>query len=258
MEIIWFGVFALLLVGYFALEGFDLGVGMLLPVLGRDQEGRDRLVAAMAPFVLANEVWLVAVAGSLFGVFPALEGEVISGLYPLVVSLLVCWILRDAGLWFRRRMDGRGWRAFWDMVICVASLGLALSVGSGLTAALQGLAVSPLSLAGGLVVAAAFAFHGWTFVAWRLPGEFGPGRTGKDLLRSGAVAALPAALAAAVLASGLLGHAAPPATLSVLGLVVLPFAPVMVGAQVWVWRTFGFRREPRNGDGRHARIPSFF
>jgi cytochrome d oxidase subunit CydB len=256
MEIIWFGVFALLLIGYFALEGFDLGVGMLLPVLGRDQAGRDRLVAATAPFVLANEVWLVAVAGALFGVFPALEGEVVNGLYPLVVSLLVSWILRDAGLWFRRRLDGRGWRAFWDAVICVASLGVALSVGSGLASALQGNVISPPSLVGGLVVAAAFAFHGWTFAAWRLPGEFGAARTGRALLRSGAVAALPAALCLAALAPGLLGHTAPPATLSALGLVVLPFAPVVVGAQIWLWRTFG--PVPRNGDGDHPRIPSFF
>ncbi|MFC7639863.1 cytochrome d ubiquinol oxidase subunit II [Streptosporangium lutulentum] len=106
MDILWFGVFALLLIGYFALEGFDIGLGMLLPVLGRTQKDRDRIVSAMAPFVLANEVWLVAVAGVLFGVFPSIEGDVLFGLYPLVVSLLVSWILRDAGLWFRRRLDG--------------------------------------------------------------------------------------------------------------------------------------------------------
>lgn len=111
MDILWLGVLALLLIGYFALEGFDIGLGMLLPVLGRTRRDRDRIVAAMAPFVLANEVWLVAAIGVLFGAFPSLEGRVLFGLYPVVVALLVSWILRDAGLWFRRRLDGPAWRA---------------------------------------------------------------------------------------------------------------------------------------------------
>lgn len=127
MDILWLGVLALLLIGYFALEGFDIGLGMLLPVLGRTRRDRDRIVAAMAPFVLANEVWLVAAVGVLFGAFPSLEGRVLSGLYPVVVALLVSWILRDAGLWFRRRLDGPAWRAGWDRVICAGSYGLALS-----------------------------------------------------------------------------------------------------------------------------------
>ncbi|WP_449061592.1 cytochrome d ubiquinol oxidase subunit II [Planomonospora algeriensis] len=111
MDILWSVLFAVLLIGYFALEGANIGLGMLLPVLGRTQEGRDRIVAAAAPFVLAGEVWLVAVAGVLFGVYPRLEGEVLFGLYPMVVCLLVSWIVRDAGLWFRRRTDGLAWRA---------------------------------------------------------------------------------------------------------------------------------------------------
>src|SRR5262249_14597536 len=91
MEIILFRALAVLLLGYFALEGFDIGLGILLPVLGRSQEDRDRLVGAMAPFVLAGEVWLVALVGVLFGAFSTLEGEVLSGLYPLVVALLLTW-----------------------------------------------------------------------------------------------------------------------------------------------------------------------
>ncbi|GAA2855707.1 hypothetical protein GCM10010517_13920 [Streptosporangium fragile] len=246
MDILWLGALALLLTGYFALAGFDIGLGMLLPALGGNQEGRDRVVAAMAPFVLANEVWLVAVAGVLFGAFPAVEGEVLYGLYPLVVSLLVSWILRDAGLWFRRRADGRAWRAGWDWTICVASYGLALSWGMALVAMAGGLAgpvIGLPGLAGGAVVAGLFALHGWTFVSWRLPGQVtGARRTGRALLLTACAAAAPAAALLAALAPWLLAHAAPDETLSVLSVMILPLTPVMVGAQVWVWRTFGPRR----------------
>ncbi|MDP9862216.1 MULTISPECIES: cytochrome d ubiquinol oxidase subunit II [Streptosporangium] len=255
MDILWTGVFALLLIGYSSLEGFDIGLGMLLPVLGRTQRDRDRVVAAMAPFVLANEVWLVAVAGVLFGAFPSVEGEVLYGLYPLVVILLVSWILRDAGLWFRRRLDGPAWRAGWDWVICAGSYGLALSWGMALAAVAGGLSGPPLSLAGlggGLLVAAAFAFHGWTFLSWRLPGQVtGARRSGGALLVSACVAAAPVTALLAVLTPWLLEHTAPASTLSVLSLMIVPFAPLMVGAQVWVWHTFGPRRAA-------DRIPSFF
>ncbi|WP_068922961.1 cytochrome d ubiquinol oxidase subunit II [Planobispora rosea] len=252
MDILWFGVFAVLLLGYFALEGFDIGLGMLLPVLGRSQEGRDRVVAAMAPYILANEVWLVAVAGVLFGVYPRAEGEVLFGLYPLVVSLLVSWIVRDAGLWFRRRADGRAWRAGWDGAICLGSYGLAFSWGAALVALANGMSITPLGLAGGAAIAAAFAFHGWTFASWRLPGGLtGARRSGRALLVSACVAAAPAAALLAGAAPWLLGHTAPADTLNVLSLMILPFAPIMLGGQVWVWRTFGPGRAPE-------RTPSFF
>lgn len=253
MEILWFGVLAALLVGYFALEGFDIGLGMLVPVLGRTQDERDRLVGAMAPFVLANEVWLVAAVGVLFGVFPTLEGEVLSGLYPIVVALLLSWILRDAGLWFRRRADGAAWRRTWDMVLGLGSLGLALTWGMALAGMVRGFSAPPIDLpaiAYGLVVALAFLFHGWTFAAWRLPGDLavrGTQRTGRALLVAACVAALPVSAPIAALTSAILEHAAPPETLTVLSAVVLPFTPILIGAQVWVWRTFS-----------KGPVPSFF
>ncbi|MDF5757047.1 cytochrome d ubiquinol oxidase subunit II [Spongiactinospora sp. TRM90649] len=256
MEIFWLGALALLLAGYFALEGFDIGVGMLLPVLGRDQAARDRLVGAIAPFVLANEVWLVATAGVLFGAFPSLEGDVLFAMYPLIVALLFTWILRDAALWFRRRVDGPRWRRLWDGVLCASSWGLALTWGFILARLIGGLA-GPMNVLLGavlaLVVAALFAAHGRAFAAWRLPEEHRGGPWGgRGLVLTALLAALPAALPPLVAAPSVLGHAAPDATLAVLSLMVVPFLPVMVGAQVWVWRTFG----PRRSAG--SRVPSFF
>ncbi|MFC4585895.1 cytochrome d ubiquinol oxidase subunit II [Sphaerisporangium corydalis] len=267
METIWLAIFAVLLIGYFALEGFDVGVGMLLPLLSRAseragepgtaQDHRDRMVRAMAPFVLANEVWLVAVVGTLFGAFPALEGKVLSGLYPLVVALLVSWILRDAALWFRRRIDGPAWRAAWDALLCAGSWGLALTWGAALASIVRGLPGNPFDLIGllyGAVVAAAFAFHGRAFTAWRLSGPTESGRAGRRLLFTAAVAALPAIAALIFTAASLLDHVAPPATLNVLSVIILPVTPIMVGAQVWVWRTF----RPNRPGAAAARIPSFF
>ncbi|MBT2232686.1 cytochrome d ubiquinol oxidase subunit II [Nonomuraea sp. NEAU-A123] len=254
MELIWFTCFALLLAGYFALEGFDLGVGLLLPVLGRSVSGRDRMVAAMAPFVLANEVWLVAVAGALFGVYPSLEGEVLFGLYPVVVAMLLSWILRDTGLWFRRRAEGAAWRGFWDLMITVGSLGLSFGWGVALYAAATGFGSSllnPVGLMLGVVVTLLFAFHGWTFLAWRSPDLAGATRSGRALAVSGAVAALPAVGVLLGSLPYLLDHTAPAATLNVLSVMALPFAPIVVAAQVWVWRTF---RPGKNA----IRIPSFF
>lgn len=256
MHVVWTGVLAGLLIGYFALEGFTLGAGMLLPVLGRDQAGRDRIVAAIAPFTLAGEVWLVAAAGVLIGAFSRAEHAVFRGLYPVIVALLLCWVLRDAGLWFRRRLDGPRWRAGWDLVICVASAGLAVSLGTALVTMPLGGTAWPVALLGGVLVAALFALHGRVFLGWRLPREHGPARSGRRLALSAALAALPAAACLAAVAPTLADSAAPPATLSVLALVVLPVAPVLIGAQVWVWRTFG--PETRIGDGPTARIPSFF
>ncbi|MFG2074460.1 cytochrome d ubiquinol oxidase subunit II [Nonomuraea maritima] len=276
MEILWFAIFALLLIGYFALEGFDLGVGLLLPVLGRTPENRDRMVAAMAPYVLANEVWLVALAGTMFGVYPLLEGQVLSGLYPLVVAMLLSWVLRDAGLWFRRRLDGARWRGFWDAMIAFGSLGLSFGWGMVLYAAATGFAGSPVHPAGlllGVVVSLLFAQHGRTFLAWRAPamfsgsrsgsaasgdtqpgqapGSFGGFRSGRALALTGVLATLPALGVLAGAAPYLVEASAPAATLSVLSVMVLPITPVLVGAQVWVWRTF------RPGKDAY-RVPSFF
>lgn len=254
MELIWFACFALMLAGYFALEGFDLGVGLLLPVLGRSVSGRDRMVAAMAPFVLANEVWLVAVAGALFGVYPSLEGEVLFGLYPVVVAMLLSWILRDTGLWFRRRAEGTAWRGFWDAMIALGSLGLSFGWGVALYAAATGFGSSllnPVGLMLGVVVTLLFAFHGWTFLAWRSPGLAGATRSGRALALSGAVAALPAVGVLLGSMPYLLDHTAPAGTLNVLSVMALPFAPIVVAAQVWVWRTF---RPGKNA----VQIPSFF
>lgn len=179
METLWIAVFAALLVGYFALEGFSIGTGLLLPFVSRDERDRATVVAALGPYFLANEVWLVAAVGVFFGVFPALEGAVLTGLFPVVVAFLLAWLIRDAGLWMRARRPGERWRGLWDRAIFLGSLGMAALWGVALANLVVGLpldhgAPEPGSLfhvyalAGAVTVPALLAAHGAAWLARRV------------------------------------------------------------------------------------------
>src|SRR5690242_17938777 len=99
---------------------------MLLPVLGRE---RRLTIAAIAPFFLGNEVWLVATAGLLTALFPVLEVHVFGRVWGAVVVLVAGWIVRDMGLWLRGRRDGTRWQAFWDLATVTGSWAVAASWG---------------------------------------------------------------------------------------------------------------------------------
>lgn len=141
MDVYWYALVGLLLAGYLALESIDFGVGMLLP-LADTESGRARIRRTVVPLFLANEVWLVAFAGLLFGALPRLEGELLYALRLPVLALLCAWFLRDAALWFRTAHPGVGWRRAWDIVLPVASLVLAAGWGAVLATLIQGLSTS--------------------------------------------------------------------------------------------------------------------
>ncbi|GAA2654016.1 MULTISPECIES: cytochrome d ubiquinol oxidase subunit II [Nonomuraea] len=238
MEIFILGFFAL---GYLILAGADIGVGMLLPYLGRTAAERRTVIAAIAPFFLGNEVWLVAAAGVLAGLFPLLEGELLSGNYLAVVALLVGWVIRDMGLWLRGRMPGARWQTFWDGAVVGGSWTLALAWGVIFTQIL------PVPLVAAVMVALLFAMHGLAFAGLRLTGELreravrltggsGEGRT--YALTAAALTAL-GVLAGADL--DLAASAADATTLSLLVPVTLALIPFLVAAQAWVWWTFRAR-----------------
>ncbi|GAA2400579.1 hypothetical protein GCM10010404_67990 [Nonomuraea africana] len=238
MEIFILGFFAL---GYLILGGADIGVGMLLPYLGRTAAERRTVIAAFAPFFLGNEVWLVATAGVLAGLFPLLEGELLSGNYLAIVALLVGWIVRDMGLWLRGRMPGARWQACWDGAIVGGSWTLALAWGVIFTQIL------PVPIVAAGVVALLFAMHGLAFAGLRLTGELreravrltggsGEGRT--YALTAVALTGL-GVLAGAEL--DLAHSAADAGTLGLLVPVMLALIPFLVAAQAWVWWTFRAR-----------------
>ncbi|QFZ16762.1 cytochrome d ubiquinol oxidase subunit II [Saccharothrix syringae] len=155
METAWIVVLALLTCGYFALAGFDYGVGLLLRVLARDERERRHVLGAVTPFLLGNEVWLVAAVGVLFGAFPRLEGELLSGHHTAFAVLLVGLVAFTAAAQLRSPA--------WDVVLVGSALVVAVGWGVLLGRVLGGPVV--LWAAG---VPLLFALHGAVFLAWRL------------------------------------------------------------------------------------------
>jgi cytochrome bd-type quinol oxidase subunit 2 len=262
------GLLAFFTAGYFVLSGADFGIGMLLPYLGRSSDERGRVLAAITPFFLTNEVWLVAAVGFLMGAFPVLEGELLAGHYAAFTVLLLGWVARDAGIWLRGQVDRAAWRAGCDAAVVAGSWAVALSWGF----VLAGSAGAPPPLLAAAVVALAglFAVHGLALAALRLrggreePGAGAPGPAEPGSRRAGEGPSGPrdrarrpfAALggpAAYVLTSGgmvlvclaagsrlpLAQNLADPATLALLTPATLVLAPLLAASQVWLWRVLG-------------------
>lgn len=227
--------------GYLVLAGADIGVGMLLPWLGRDQRERRLVIASFAPFFLGNEVWLVAAAGLVAGAFPGLEHRLLEDLYPLFAVLLIGWVVRDMGLWLRGRVDAAAWRSVWDGAIVAGSWALALAWGSVLGSLLGwgpfGGGMNAVSVLG-VPLAALFAWHGAGFARWRLPAGLArrasrfPARYGLSALVMACapvVAGVEVPWSEVVAGGGGL-------SLTVVGTVaVLPF---LLASQALVWWTF--------------------
>lgn len=185
MVILWWCVLGFLTAGYFALAGYDYGVGMLLGRLGRDEAGRRRVLGAFGPFFLANEVWLVAAVGVLFGAFPHLEGKVFAGAYIPVVTLLLGLVTFTAAVQLRSRRPDAG-RGAWTLAITVGAWVTAVSWGVFLGNLVLGLPLdsagkptgdvlavfSPYALLWGAGFVALFALQGAAFLAVRAPAEF--------------------------------------------------------------------------------------
>ncbi|SFQ42356.1 Cytochrome bd-type quinol oxidase, subunit 2 [Amycolatopsis arida] len=251
MEILAVAVLGLFAVGWFVLGGADIGVGMVYPYLGRTATQRRLVLAAIGPFFLANEVWLLATAGVLVGAFPALEAELFHGLFPAIVALLVGWVGRDMGLWLRGRGASRVWHGLCDVAITGGSWVVALSWGwmfagllAGNVGAPPGGVAVPLVAA---VVAVLFAGHGLSFAALRLTGAprarairpIGRWSERRTFALTALVIAVPPVVAG--LRLPLTTSAADPATLTLLVPALLVLVPFVLGAQGWVWWTFRHR-----------------
>src|SRR4051794_25833248 len=122
MTDIWFWLIALLWTGYFLLEGFDFGVGILLPVLGRSEAERRVLINTLGPGWDGNEGWLVTAAGATFAAFPEWYATLFSAFYLPLLLILVALIGRGVAFEYRGKVDRGRWRAAWDRVIFWGSL----------------------------------------------------------------------------------------------------------------------------------------
>ncbi|WP_433348969.1 cytochrome d ubiquinol oxidase subunit II [Microtetraspora malaysiensis] len=182
MDLVWAVLLGLLFCGYFVVDGFDIGTGLLLRRVGRTEGERRALLTAIGPFFLGNEVWLVAVGGVLAGAFPLVKDRGLGGMYPLVVVGLLVWVVRDVSVWFRSRRASLGWRAGWDRMLVVTSAAFAAFWGLFTGAAFAGLPpagttagaarlAGPYPLLWAVTMVALFAAHGSVFLTARLSGD---------------------------------------------------------------------------------------
>src|SRR5256884_4204932 len=132
LEILWFCLIAVFWSGYLVLEGFDFGVGTLLPFLPRDEEERSEMFQSIGPIWDGNEVWLVVVVAATFAAFPDWYATMFSGFYLLIVLLVVALIARGVALEFRSRSDDPPWHRTWDGLLSAGSLVAPVALGAAL------------------------------------------------------------------------------------------------------------------------------
>ncbi|HEX3051279.1 MAG TPA: cytochrome d ubiquinol oxidase subunit II [Aggregatilineaceae bacterium] len=182
---VWFVLISVLFVGFFFLEGFDYGVGILLPFLGKSDAERRQLINTIGPFWDANEVWMITAGGAIFAAFPQWYATMFSGFYLALVVILVALIARGVAFEFRSKHDDPKWRATWDWAIFFGSLIPAILWGVAFGNLVQGVPIdgkmqftgnffdllSPYTLLCGVASAAVFTLHGAIFISLRTDGK---------------------------------------------------------------------------------------
>ena len=181
---VWYLLIGVLLVGYAVLDGFDLGVGMLGPFVGRTSAERGLLMQTIGPVWDGNEVWLLTLGGALFAAFPVVYATVFSGFYLALMLLLLGLIMRAVAMEFRHQVEGPRWLRAWDAVWWLGSLLPALLLGVALGNVARGLPLeggqytgglvgllNPFSLLVGLTGVAMFAMQGAAWLVLRTSGE---------------------------------------------------------------------------------------
>lgn len=185
----WFVALAALFLGFFVLEGFDFGVGMLMRWFGR-RDGADRerhrraVLNTIGPVWDGNEVWLITAGGAMFAAFPGMYATVFSGLYLPLLAILLGMIVRVCAIEWRGKIDDPRWRSWADAAIAIGSWLPAVLWGVAFAAIVRGLPVdadaqmhltiadvlNPYTLLGGLATGGLFAFHGAVFIRLKTEG----------------------------------------------------------------------------------------
>ena len=174
LETIWFLLWGVLWAIYFILDGYDLGIGTLLPILGKSDTDRRIMLNSMGPFWDGNEVWLITAGGVTFAAFPKAYAVMFSGLYTPLMLLLFALIIRGVSLEFRHQVDSPAWRRVWDWGATLGSFLPALLLGVAFANIFMGLPLdekgvfqgnlltllNPYGLAGGVLFVLLFAMHG--------------------------------------------------------------------------------------------------
>ncbi len=181
----WFIVIAVLWTGFFVLEGFDFGVGMLHGAVGKDEAGRRAAINTIGPLWDGNEVWLIVAAAAMFAAFPGWYATMFSGLYLALILLLVALIIRGVSFEYRGKRDKLRWRRTWDGALTAGSVAAPLLIGVALGDLLHGLPINaqqeytgsfwdllqPYALLTGVTLVLICALHGATFLMLKTTGD---------------------------------------------------------------------------------------
>lgn len=184
LNTIWFLLISILFTGFFFLEGFDFGVGILLPFVGKNDKERRMVINTIGPFWDGNEVWLLTAGGAIFAAFPNWYATLFSGFYLALFLILVAMIIRGVAFEFRSKVEDQRWRTAWDYGIFFGSFVPALLWGVAVGNLVRGVAIdetmtytgtffdllNPYSLVGGIVTLTLFTLHGALFLQLKSDG----------------------------------------------------------------------------------------
>ena len=182
---VWFILIAVLWIGYFTLEGFDFGVGILLPFLARSETERRVMYNTIGPVWDGNEVWVLVAGGATFAAFPEWYATLFSGFYLPLLLILVGLIVRGLAFEYRHKRGEAGWKAGWDKALFFGSLLPAILWGVAFANIAHGVPIdadkeftgnlftllNPFGLLGGLVTLGLFVTHGAMFTALKTTGD---------------------------------------------------------------------------------------
>ncbi len=185
LNILWFLLIAVLYAGFFVLEGFDFGVGILMPFLGTNDKKRRLIINTIGPHWDGNEVWLLTAGGATFAAFPHWYATFFSGFYLALFLLLLALIVRGVAFEFRSKDDDPRWRQVWDWSIFVGSLLPALLLGVAFANLMRGVPIdnsmtyvggfwnllNPYALLGGIGSVILFTLHGAIFLSLKTSGD---------------------------------------------------------------------------------------
>ena len=185
----WFLLIAVLWVGYFILEGFDFGVGMLLPFVSRNEADRRAVLTTLGPVWDGNEVWLLVAGGATFAAFPEWYATLFSGFYLPLFLILISLIVRGVAFEYRSKYGKAQWRQRWDVAILISSAIPALLWGVAFANIVRGVPIeksaqgnleyvggffnllNPYALLGGVVTLTVFLTHGAIFLSLKTAGS---------------------------------------------------------------------------------------
>lgn len=182
---LWFFIVGFLFVGYFVLDGFDFGVGMSLPFLGKDDISRRQIINTIGPVWDLNETWVIVAGACLFAAFPEWYATLFSGFYLALLLILLALILRGVSFEYRHQRDSLRWKKGFDTMIVIGSAVPALLWGVAVANIVQGVPIdadheftgslltllNPYGLLGGLTTLLLFFTHGVYFVALKTDGQ---------------------------------------------------------------------------------------